>query len=526
MTRAFGISVFLLLQLCYHVDCCPKGCQCFTPSKVFCSEDVLKDMPQNLSSEVQELVIMTTSIKSIHLESFPLNSSLTKLMLLNNLLNGVSEMAFNRLLELKELEISGNHNFKVLGTGTFKRVGNLTKLLLNYNQLKTLDDSIFASLQKLEILQLKGNAIDHLPRLLFRHLRWLRSLDFSENKILTLDKDIFNSLLMLETLRMNHNLISVLHPDTFINMPHLRELGLQGNRIEDLHLNLLSGLEHLNKLHLRGNLITKIAPGTFPPNLKELNLEDNRLVELSTGVFQHMSFLTDLVLAKNRLSTIPEDVFRNLTSLQHLSLSANHLLALPAAAFTGLSNLISIHLDKNNISSVEADLFDDQEIMEKLYLSDNDLQGLPEGLFIPLISLRTVRLQGNPWKCDCHMRDFHDWLTDANLLMSDVEKIYCAKPKPLKGRGLVFLSREDLVCAESAVNNYPVSTGDKRHRTKSCSLHEMNGKVSIRCTVPRCPAVKLEVQFSDEDGRRLTFADEQKWSDSTQCNNATIILNF
>ncbi|KAG7456851.1 hypothetical protein MATL_G00240270 [Megalops atlanticus] len=532
MSRRFCAALLVLLQLCYHGDSCPARCQCFTPARVFCSDERLTEVPRNLSSEVRELVIMTTGIMYVRPSDFSEGSRLTKLVFLNNLLQGVSRVAFDKLSHLTELEISGNHKLAELGSGCLKELGNLTTLLLNHNHFHTLGSGMFNALRKLETLQLKGNVIFSLPGDLFQHLQRLRLLDLSLNMISSVGRPLFRGLGQLETLRLSYNVISDLSPDAFDGMPRLRELYLQGNKITEIPPTLLSRLDHLRELNLRGNAIKGLAAVTFPSNLRKLNLEDNQISRLSPATSQRLPLLSQLFLSKNQLSVLPEDVFENLTALEHLDLAENLITTLPKAIFTGLSKLTVLHLQKNNISSLEGLSFEEQDEMDQLYLFDNALQSVPEGFFDPFLAHNIIRLHGNPWVCDCRLLYLHDWLSFGSQTVQEVPKMLCEAPAMLRGQGVLSLKREQLTCVGNSSYALTATPARSEHRPErtppsgTCVVQETDGVISVQCTLTNFSQAKLEVQYRDEAGDRISVALAHECPESTQCINATATLTL
>ncbi|XP_041752880.2 carboxypeptidase N subunit 2 [Coregonus clupeaformis] len=531
MWKDFGPMLCLMLHLCYQGNTsdinCPPRCQCFTPTQVMCSEESMRSPPMNISTQVKELVILTTGMMHLGPITMLYSHHLTKLVFFNNLLRDVSTMAFDRLTGLEELEISGNSWLDCLNPGTFSKQRNLTKLLLNFNRFKSLSDGLFSSLQKLRTLQLKGNIISHLPRQLFQNLLSIRALDLSLNMLTGVDEELLSGMSQLESLKLGYNMINVLFPDTFLNISHVKELCLQGNQISYLPQGVFSHLEKLEELNLRSNLITNVSSGTFPSGLKKLDLKGNRLVQLSPDSFGHLTGLTQLFLSMNQLTNLPEDVFRNLTDLQNLDLSENQLTSLPGTIFQGLTKIEIVHLQNNNLSSLKANLFEDQAFLEQLYLSENKLQTLPQGFFDAFFSENVMRLRRNPWSCDCHMLYLYDYVAEHSHLVEDLSNVYCKGPEPLRGQGLVSLERDQLVCPgnlSSRAKAPPFQGLEERPHPSNCTVQVINDDLTIKCKVTKCSPLRLMVQFQEGDGSTSEYIMKKDWAESSQCSNGTITL--
>ncbi|KAJ8274553.1 hypothetical protein COCON_G00091780 [Conger conger] len=526
MSRAFCVTLFILLQLCYYGHSCPAKCQCFTPTRVFCSDEQLTDMPHNLSLDMRELVIMTTRIMNLRPSAFPEGSKLSKLVFLNNLLQGISSTAFNKLAGLEELEISGNHHLEELLAGTLNELGNLTMLALNFNRFRVMRGRPFNKLYKLETLQLKGNDISLLADDLFQQLGSLRLLDLSLNMISVVTMELFRNLGQLRTLKLGYNHIKALPVDAFDGVPRLRELNLQGNKIAALPQALFSRLADLEKLNLRGNQLKNLTGDVFPLGLSELNLVDNKLAQLSPTTFQGLPHLTCLLLSRNQLSVFPEDLFQNLTALVHVDLSHNLIAGLPETTFSGLSELTVVHLENNNISSLESGLFEDQDYLDQLYLSHNALQTVPTGFFDNFLSGNMIRLHGNPWTCDCHLLYLHDWLDYGAGPSQDISNMYCGAPSFLSGRGVASLKREQLVCAANSTHETELSVTQpvETPPTAVCTIQETNRTISVKCNIQKCPRVKLLTWYQKEGNQEILT--EHEFYHGTECLNSTITINF
>ncbi|XP_031711072.1 carboxypeptidase N subunit 2 [Anarrhichthys ocellatus] len=516
MDKELGLILFLALLLCHrgHTQSqlsCPYNCQCFTSVQILCSHEQITSLPRNMSRQVKDFILINSAVSYLFSHTLEDSPQLTKLIFLSNALRSVHSQAFEYLTELQELEISGNPWLEHLYLGTFSKQENLTKLLLNFNRFKTLLPGTFDSLKQLETLQIKGNIISDLPPFPFLNLHNLRVLDLSQNMLICIKRETFSGLARLEILRMNNNLISNLTSDMFHNMSQLIELHFEGNKISELADDIFFVLTKLKVLNLRGNLLTIFSDTVFgfeTTYLKELNLKGNRLTELSS--LGSLTSLTDLILSSNQLSDLPEDIFRNVTALENLDLSENQLTLLPEMIFHHLFSIKGIYLYKNNLSKVDSKLFEDQILLQQLYLSDNQLETLPLGLFDPFVIQYTVRLHGNPWKCDCHMSYLHDWMLENSSDIEMLDRMLCASPDYLRRRPVVSIEKDQLVC--------PVSKDDMPD-LRSCSLQATGDTVIIKCKVDKCSPLTVKVQFQEDDGSIM----EHILKSERQCSNETII---
>ncbi len=115
-----------------------------------------------------------------------------------------------------------------------------------------------------------------------------------------------------------------------------------------------------------------------------LYLEDMNLTELPAGVFDgldRVKYLRKLSLKGNALRTLPEGLFRNLSSLIILDLQGNRLRTLPEGIFQSLRFLQKLDLSKNALNSLPAGLFARQYRIREIDLSQNCLSTSPDELF-------------------------------------------------------------------------------------------------------------------------------------------------
>ena len=105
--------------------------------------------------------------------------------------------------------------------------------------------------------------------------------------------------------------------------------------------------------------------------MQELSLKLNQLSTLPDGVFDDLSSLQELSLKLNQLSTLPDGVFDGLSSLQKLRLVNMGLTTLPDGVFDGLSGLGWLDLGFNHLSTLPGGVFDGLSGLGWLHLTDN-----------------------------------------------------------------------------------------------------------------------------------------------------------
>ncbi|KAG9335071.1 hypothetical protein JZ751_005747 [Albula glossodonta] len=250
--------------------------------------------------------------------------------------------------------------------------------------------------------------------------------------------------------------------------PHSQRIFLQNNRLTSVLSTSFSCCRNLTVLLLNSNNISHIGAGAFAdlPRLEELDLTDNpELRTVSALAFRGLARLHTLHLHRCGLSELPQDVFRGLRALQYLYLQDNQLRSLhdhtfqdqanlnflylhnnriatvSELAFRGLVGLDRLLLHQNRVTVVEAGAFRDLGRLTTLYLFHNNLTELSGEAMAPLGGLQYLRLNGNPWVCDCRARGLWDWFRGFQGSSSELE---CLAPPTLVGRDLKQLTREKL----------------------------------------------------------------------------------
>jgi Leucine-rich repeat (LRR) protein len=131
--------------------------------------------------------------------------------------------------------------------------------------------------------------------------------------------------------------------------------------------------------------------GSCPDQQGTLYLTNKGIKALRDGVFNNMGACRYLYLSGNKLSHLPETIFRGLTNSSNLhglyldrNLLSNNL---PKTIFSGLTSLRSLMLDSNQLSSLPETIFRGLTSLDQICLRDNRLSDLPETIFRGLKSL-------------------------------------------------------------------------------------------------------------------------------------------
>lgn len=332
---------------------------------------------------------------------------LRTLILAENDLGGDFDVAATigeKLVHLEILDLSHCHLSEPLSEDAFANATKLKTLYLSGNTLLASDLLLaLAPLIKLQKLTLSHSGLSKLPDTLHKFMS-LIELDISNNPL----DDVFVKLLAplrtLEYLNMGYSNLSYIAPDTFSKMTSMKRLVLSGNDLNSLEAGLFANLTHLESLELNSCGLRRPLNATVFFNhltytdLTELQLAGNPLRVSPSGALlpRQLSRLEILDLSNCNLTFLPNEAFRTTTKITHLILTGNLFSTAADLRFlTLLPRLNTIDLRYNKLTS----------------LTPQDIDANVE--------LEKVKLIGNPWRCDCWVSEFWNWVLEkkGNLQM-------------------------------------------------------------------------------------------------------------
>ncbi|XP_062843029.1 leucine-rich repeat-containing protein 38 [Trichomycterus rosablanca] len=171
-------------------------------------------------------------------------------------------------------------------------------------------------------------------------------------------------------------------------------------------------------------------PNEIPLDVRRLLLCNNWIPRIPSDFLVLYSDLVYLDLRNNSLSHIEPGTLSTSSRLVFLDLGSNNLTEIPKGTFGESRSLIKLRLGNNpHLSMVSEDAFRGLTSLRELELERNALSSLQVGALSQLPSLRMVRLEGNPWVCNCHFASLFSWLMEnSHKLPNGMEAMECSLP--------------------------------------------------------------------------------------------------
>lgn len=216
-------------------------------------------------------------------------------------------------------------------------------------------------------------------------------LNLSNNAIQYFPFEILPSSVV--TLDISNNYIAF--NKSIVLRPTLRDMNVSNNSKEPVDGFTLVG--NLTVLDMSENGL-EIFPKLLLERLEELYISKNKITTLVNGCFSNMSSLIIIDLHYNRIKTIEETTFEGLTKLQKLDLSKNNLILLGPTTFQFLNSLITLKVSKNvnlgNPQDIEEAyfLFGTSQRLQIIEASNINMTKIPSTISR---SVRKLRLSNN-----------------------------------------------------------------------------------------------------------------------------------
>ncbi|XP_055321030.1 leucine-rich repeat-containing protein 24-like isoform X2 [Sitodiplosis mosellana] len=164
-------------------------------------------------------------------------------------------------------------------------------------------------------------------------------------------------------------------------------------------------------------------------NLQRIYLKKSGVASVHRDAFKNLKILVEIDLSENSIETLDKNTFNGNDRLRILYLNGNPLKMLMAYQFPVLPHLRSLDLHNCQINSIDPLAFANLELLELLNLKNNLLENLAEPVFQYMRNLKTLQLEGNPWRCDCHLRHFRNWYVQNHEKSASLQ---CTNPMALR----------------------------------------------------------------------------------------------
>ncbi|KAM7367633.1 hypothetical protein PAMP_013919 [Pampus punctatissimus] len=343
---------------------------------------------------------------------------------------------------------------------------------LSKNRIYALQQGVFSPLKDVAIIDISQNRVNQIHRNAFEGLQGhLKMLNLSHNLLGEIYSYTFASLTNLQVLDLSYNHIGALGYGSFSGLPNLKALHLTGNSLREF--GFPASLPRLDYLQLNDNRLTPSSVSSitrFATNITHLNIEDNRLTNLGdvyTLLTQlkrlHKLFyggntikwctpsrqeiglnnLQALDLHGSNLQSIWSqgkclNLFDNLGHLISLKLSFNALQSLPQGIFKGLTSVMEMDLSSNSLTYLQPDVF--PKSLKVLDLSNNFIAS-PDP--IAFRSLSSINLKMNRFHCNPNLKSFLTWLNDTNVTFTHpVAELRCEFPSDFSNISLLDYSAQ------------------------------------------------------------------------------------
>ncbi|XP_010211760.1 PREDICTED: slit homolog 1 protein [Tinamus guttatus] len=418
-----GTEDYQLNSECNSDVVCPPKCRCES-GVVECSNLKLTKIPERIPQSTAELRLNNNEISVLEATGI-----------------------FKKLPHLKKINLS-NNKVSEIEDGAFEGAASVSELHLTVNQLESVRSGMFRGLDGLRTLMLRNNRISCIHNDSFTGLRNVRLLSLYDNQISTITPGAFDTLQSLSTLNLLANPFNcnchlawlgdwlrkrkiVTGNPRCQNPPFLRQIPLQDVAFPDFRCE--EGQEEpgciprpqcpqectcLDTVVRCSNKHLKALPKGIPKNVTELYLDGNQFTQVP-GQLSTFKYLQLVDLSNNRISSLSNSSFTNMSQLTTLILSYNSLQCIPPLAFEGLRSLRLLSLHGNDISS------------------------LPEGIFADVTSLSHLAIGANPLYCSCNLRWLSSWVKTG---YKEPGIARCAGPPAMGGKLLLTTPAKKFEC--------------------------------------------------------------------------------
>ena len=371
---------------------CPRSCDC---NHVQTADDRILD----IKCFVWAMNDVSAHSLSVVQENFELNLACDSRIPDELDKSMFSYLPFMKSILFKNCQISYVHRHAFTGLPDLESIviNSASSYHLSFHQ------DAFEKVPKLNSLVLTGSHILKLPNLCF--LSELRLLNLSANSLVTFENAGLNckgdqQLNNLQVIDISNNYFQ-----------KLTEMEYLGKRFPDIEIfvasdnditmtsddNPFGNFKNLRFLSLSKNKISVLPETLFKSNsiIQEIRISSNTIEHIPSGFFKQSSRLLQLEIQDNMLDDSVWLELADVKSLLYLDVSDNKLTFLNQTTITELPRLNYLNLARNRITSFPVKAFQNQQSLRTLKLDGNNIHTLDDDTLYGLLSLNVLELQNN-----------------------------------------------------------------------------------------------------------------------------------
>ncbi|VVD05984.1 unnamed protein product [Leptidea sinapis] len=190
-------------------------------------------------------------------------------------------------------------------------------------------------------------------------------------------------------------------------------------------------------------------------NLKKLFLKDCNLEVVHKAAFTTLAIMIEIDLSKNRIRYLHPDTFKGTEKLRLINLSNNFIDKLEDGQFRNLKFLQKVEVSNNRIARIGTKAFVNLPQLKILRIDGNNLSHMKPETLMTLRNLSGLDLHNNPWRCDCNLQTFRDWVISHNLYTPPTS---CAEPASVRSKLWNELDSTNFACRPTILEPLPDST--------------------------------------------------------------------
>ncbi|XP_059061096.1 uncharacterized protein LOC131853994 [Achroia grisella] len=272
----------------------------------------------------------------------------------------------------------------------------------------------------------------------------------------------------------------------------------------------------IQNLDLEYNPLYEISSNAFDDvqliNLKKLQLSYCKLETIHRNGFSGLAIMIELDLSKNFLKTLHPDTFRETTKIRWIILKDNQLEKLEDGLFSNLEFLQKVELSNNHIVQIGIKTFFNVPKLNTLELDGNKLEYVKVDALNSL-TLSNLNVHDNPWRCDCYLQPFRNWVISKHLYTSP---IICQEPLKVQGKTWKELDTGDFACRPTIV--YP---------SNSTTVRSSDNNITLACQVNGNPLPEVNWVLNDQiiDSSRR-YQGELKYNIASSSNDNSKWVNL